>query len=88
MKIKAEYVLRQITDEYLAIPVGEEKEKLHGVIRLNEVGAFLWDCLSVERSEEDLLHCVMENYKIDEEKAKQDIRGFIAQLETMGCLDE
>ena len=42
MKIKNGFVLRVVGGESVVVPVGEMSKKFHGMINLNETGAFLW----------------------------------------------
>ena len=42
MKIKSGFIVRKIANQYMAVPVGERSQELHGMIGLNETGAFLW----------------------------------------------
>lgn len=42
MKIKEGFVLRQIGDSYMAVPIGREANHLKGVIALNATAARIW----------------------------------------------
>lgn len=41
MKIKKNFVMRKMPDEYIVVPVGADSAAAQGAIMLNEVGAFL-----------------------------------------------
>lgn len=43
MKIRHEYVMRQIAGETILVPVGKTPLEQNGLLALNESGAFLWD---------------------------------------------
>ena len=43
MKIKGDYLLDTIGGEKMAVPITVNDGGLAGLIRLNEVGAFLWE---------------------------------------------
>lgn len=90
MKIKSNYVLQEIGDEYLVVPIAEEADRLHGVIRLNETGAFLWRCLEEGnfKTISDLKTVIIREYGISEIRAYQDVSSFISQLEKLGCIEE
>ena len=45
MKIKEGFVLRQVADQWMAVPIGSMAEKVHGLIALNETGADIWKIL-------------------------------------------
>ena len=89
MRIKDMYVLQKIVDEYLVVPIAEEADRLHGVIKLTESGAFIWDYLikGVDSTDE-LVEPFMLKYSIDEAMAQRDIDAFISQLYSLGCLED
>ena len=86
MKISSLFVLRKIADENVVIPIGNESDRLHGILRLNEAGAFLWDLLQSEQTEQSLLAAMTEQFQVDEETAKADLDVFLADLKKIGCL--
>ena len=45
MKIKREFVLREIAGDILLVPVGKTALDLNGMLTLNEVGAEIWKML-------------------------------------------
>ena len=88
MKINENYVMQNVSDEYLVIPIAEEADRLRGVIRLNESGAFLWDKLANGgASEDDLKESLMQEYQVDAVTAENDIRTFLNSLDSIGCLE-
>ena len=88
MKTKNDFVLRNIADENIAIPIGEGSDRLNGVITLSESGAFLWEKLQAEQTEETLLTALTDEYDVDTETAQKDIRAFLGKLRELGCLEE
>ena len=88
MKIKDNYVLQTIVDEYLVVPIAEEADRLHGVIKLNKAGAFLWNLLEkgVE-SEAVLEEKLSQQFGVELEKAKNDVEIYLKQLNQIGCLE-
>jgi len=42
MKLNGEFVVRQVADEVLALPVGETAHRLNGMIMLNAVSLVIW----------------------------------------------
>ena len=88
MKIKENFVFERIADENIIIPIGIEADKLHGIIRLNASGAFLWECLSNGKETNlQLEQALIDKYKIDPSIAKKDVLCFIDYLKSMGCLE-
>ncbi len=63
MKAKEGFVLRNIVDEYILMPVGDNIAEFKGTILLNEVSALIWEKLQNPVSKEDLLQAVLDESK-------------------------
>ena len=46
MKMKDGFLLRNVSDAYVVVAVGEAAKNFNGMITLNETGAFLWEALT------------------------------------------
>lgn len=87
MRIKDEFVLQELIDEYIVVPVGDESDRLHGIIRLNDTGAFLWKLLSQnDKTEDALVNALVDEYRIDIDTAKKDVNDFICVVKEYGCI--
>ncbi len=86
MKIKNGFVLRNICDEYLVVAVGRQTLDFKGLIKLNESGAFLWEQLKNDRTEDELLAALTAEYAVDEATAKADIAAFLSSLKEADLL--
>ena len=65
----------------MAVAVGETSKNFHGMIRLNETGAFLWKKMAEKDcSEEELVDMLLEEYDIDRETAAKDVHKMIESL--------
>lgn len=80
MRVKSGYILREVAGNYLVVAVGEEAMDFNGLITTNETGAFLWNKLSSDISEQELVSAMLDEYDIDEETASADISSFISKL--------
>ena len=80
MKVKNEFVVREIADEFIIVPTGEMALKLNGLITINETGNFLWQKLQEDTDEETLIKAMMDEYEVDRETAESDIREFLGVL--------
>ena len=88
MKIKDNYVIQNIADEYIVVPIGEAADRTRGVIKISVTGAFLWDILTVGNpSIDDLVLQLCREFGIDESTARDDISDYIQQLENLGCIE-
>ena len=87
MKIKNGFVIRSVGGENVVVPVGEMSKEFHGMITLNETGAFLWEKLSEGATEEQLVDALLENYEVDKALASTDVKAFITKLSDNNLLD-
>lgn len=88
MKIKSNYVFQEIADEFLVVPIAEEADRLQGVIRLNDTGAYLWKCLENGiDSPSEMEAILISKYNLPPEKAHEDVEIFVSNLENLGCLE-
>lgn len=86
MKIKQEFVTREVAGETILVPVGQAVLSLNGMLVLNECGRFLWDRLQTAESEERLTEALLEAYEVDRQTAEADVRDFLAELRRLGIL--
>ena len=80
MKLNGTFMIREIADEVLAIPIGETALTLNEMIVLNSVSKVIWECLEKDTSEEEILLAVTEKFEVDVEEAREDIAEILAEL--------
>ncbi len=66
MRVKHDYLLRDMGDQRLVIPVGEETRSFRGFVRLNDTGAYLWGLLEQDMTREDLAQALTRRWGVDE----------------------
>lgn len=81
MKIKDGYLLREVAGSHVVVPTGKAALDFSGVITLNGSGTFLWKLLNTEKTKQELLSALLEEYEIDATTAKADLAEFLAKLE-------
>ena len=80
MKIKKGFVIRKVGDAHVVVPVGELSKTFHGMINLNETGAFLWNFFTQEHTIEEGVEALCAEYEVDTERAKTDVEKFASIL--------
>lgn len=85
MKIKEGFLLRQVAGQTVVLPFGDELD-LNMMITLNDTGAFLWEHLQEETTEDALVADLLKEYDVDEETARQSVAAFVAKLNENGFL--
>ena len=88
MHIIGKYTVRTILDEIVAVPLGSSSESFNGILSLNPVGQFLFELLSQERTEQELVQALTEEYEVDTATAAADVQEFLASLRQGGLLAE
>ncbi len=80
MKIKDGFILKSIAGTNIVVPTGNNTVSFGSVITLNESGVFLWERLSNDITEEDLVTALLSEYSVDKATAKRDVKEFIEKL--------
>lgn len=86
MRVKKDFILREIAGDYIIIPTGKTALEFNGLITVNEVGASLWNMLQKEMTLEDLVKGILEEYDVEESVAREDIQEFLEALVKGGIL--
>jgi hypothetical protein len=86
MRIKNGFVLREVAGQIMVIATGEASKDFHGMIKLNSTGKVIWLALQEGLSESKIAERLQEQFDVDSEKALEDTRGFLKQMEEMGFL--
>ena len=82
MKIDKEFTIQKVGVSYVAVPVGETSKHFHGMVRLNETGAFLFGKLTeADQTEDSLVAALLDEYEVDEATARADVQKLIAALQ-------
>jgi hypothetical protein len=68
------------------VPVGEEADELHGILKLNQSAAAILELLKEEISEEEIVQKLLEKYESSEEDMKSYVHDYLAELEEAGIL--
>ena len=87
MKIKEGFILREIAGSFVVVPVGQNLVDFSSMITLNETGAFLWKQIELGADEELVVKALMDEYEVDEETAKEDVKEFINLLIYNGLIE-
>lgn len=86
MKLKYDFAVREVAGKTVAIPVGEATENFDCMITLNESGAFIFNLLKQEITEEEILKAFLKEYDATEQQAKGTIDAFLEKLKNSNIL--
>ena len=87
MKVKSDFILREIAGEIVLIPINEMSRKYNGLISMNEVSKTLWNCLQQDTDRDALVEALLQDFDVDKEVAEKDVDAFLKKLSRMGILE-
>ena len=87
MRINKDFTVQKVGAQFVAVPVGETSKTFHGMVRLNETGAFLWQRLAErEMTEAELVDALLAEYDVSREIAERDVHRVVESLSENGIL--
>ncbi len=86
MKLKSGFKKVKIEKDTLVIEVGGNTVDLRTALCLNPAAELLFDALSQECDEEDLVKNLLDAYDVDESTAKKDAAVFISKMKEKDML--
>lgn len=88
MKIKKDFVKTEaIGDTFVVVPVGENSEKMHCVITLNETASLIYDCIEEGFEENDIVKKLLGEYNVSSEQALIDVKDTVKKLTEAGVVE-
>lgn len=88
MRIKEGFELREICGEHVILSHGMDNKDFSKIISLNETAAFMWKEAEGrgDFDAEELVAALLENYEVDEETARKDVRRVLDKWQEIGLL--
>lgn len=86
MKIKEGYILKDVANQYVVVPIGNEAINFNGMLRLNKTAKLLFEALNEDKEIEDLVLLLQKHYDINNEDALRDVKDFLTVLESKNIL--
>ena len=88
MKQNPDFIITDIGDDHVLVPVGKAAVNFNAIISLNDMGQTIWNMLENETSAEEILKNILAEYEVSEAQAKADIDSFLAKLKENGAIEE
>lgn len=80
MKLKGEFMVREVAGELLAIPVGQTALDFNGMIGLNDVSALIWKGIQEGKTKDAILENLLKEFDVSLEEAAGDLEQFLLEL--------
>lgn len=80
MKINPNFVLKQIEEEYVLIPLGQDAMNIKGILKTNVIGFEIYSYLKNGKNVEDIPALIAKEYDADINEIKKDVDEFVRKL--------
>ena len=87
MKLKGEFVLREIAGETILVPVGRTALAFNGIITLNQTGIEIWKGLQEGKSRAVILTALLEEFEVAADTAAEDLDAFLETLRAQDLIE-
>ncbi len=88
MKLKYTFVINEVADQMVAVPVGDDLGEFNGFIKMNDVGADIFDLLKEDTTEDAMVEALKAKYTdATEEEIRENVVAFTEKLKESGVLD-
>ena len=89
MKLKKDFVIYNMADDYMLIPTGEQIAAFSGTIVLNEVSAFIIKQMEKEsKTVDQLVEAILAEYDVDAATARADVEKVVETLKNSGVIED
>ena len=87
MKINKDYMLKEIAGETMLVYQNEQSVDFSKVITLNELGAFIFKLIQDNKSEEEIINCILKEYEVEEDVVRNDVYEFVNKLKELKIVE-
>ena len=87
MKIKKNFILREVAGTFVVVAVGDAVKDFNMVINLNKTGAFIWKQLEQGVTKEEIVERLIGEYDVEEQVAKKDVEAFLLKITEANLLE-
>ena len=88
MKLKYNFIVRNVAGQSVALAVGQDNAKFNGMIKLNSVGEFIFNLLANEITVEEIVSKITEEYDVSKEEATSCLEDYFKILRDNDLLVE
>ena len=88
MKRKYNFVTNEVADKIVAVAVGGDLEKFNGFIKMNDTGAYIFNMLKSDVTEEEIVAAMKKDYEdAAEEEIRETVSEFVGKLKEADVLE-
>ncbi len=87
MKLKYNFIVNEVAGKMVAVAVGDDLNEFNGFVKMNDIGAEIFDILKNDVTVEEIVKIMLEKHPdASEEEAKETVIGFTDKLKESGII--
>lgn len=87
-RINPNYLLRQVADDYVIIPIDDELELSNAIMTPNRSAVFIWNEFLDANTIENVIKKALSKYDVSEETIRRDVRRFVFESLNKKIIEE
>jgi len=88
MKLKFEFVMNNVADQIVAVPVGSDLENFNGFLKVNDIGAEILEILKNDVTVEEIVAEMLKKHpEATEAEASETVKEFTDKLIESGIVE-
>ena len=88
MKLKYNFVTNKVADKIVAVAVGEDAEKFGGFIKMNDTGAYIFNMLKNDVTEDEIAAAMEKEYEgVSSAELLKTVKEFIGKLKESDVIE-
>lgn len=88
MKLKYNFVTNKVADKTVAVAVGEDAERFGGFIKMNDTGAYIFNMLKNDVTEDEIVTAVEKEYEgVSSAELLKTVKEFIGKLKESDVIE-
>lgn len=88
MRLKYTFEKMELNGKLYAIPVGDDADDYHGVVRMNGTAAAIFELLKEDTTEEAIAEAMEKEYDVTKDVLRADVKRYIQAFREKGLLAE
>ena len=87
MKLKYDFMVNEVAGQFVAVAVGAGVEEFNGFVKMNDIGAEIFEILKDEVTVDEVIAKMLEKHpESNLEEATEAVNGFIDGLKKAGVI--
>ena len=88
MKLKYNFISNEVADKIVAVAVGDDLQKFNRFIKMNDTGAYIFNMLKNDVTEEEIVAAMKKDYSdATEEEIRESVNEFVGKLKDADVLE-